>query len=177
MAETCHFIHRSGDPSLLAQSQHALRTPYASADSAEFQRPAGATRAQLPETSETHRVAEIELTDILRNQIRFALTIEPRISETVRPGVGEVRLPQNFQTYITAAQLALEELDGIAATMPPTTSVGDVLDGSTRLPDLPPDQRVRVVAEVLLDPELADRTRGDSRWISEAVDHFPQLNT
>lgn len=176
VAETCHFIHRSGDPSLLSQSQHALRTPYASADSTEFQRPAAARRAQLPGTSETHRVAEVELTNMLRTQIRFASTIEPRISETVRPGAGEVRLPQNFQTYVTAAQLALEELDGIAATMSPSGSIGDLLDGSTRLPDLPPDQRVRVVAEVLLDPELADRTRGDSSWISEAVDHFPQLD-
>ena len=175
VADTCHFIHRSSNPSLLSQSQHALRTPYTSDNTTEFRRPTPAARTEVPGTSETHRIAEIELGEAVRAQIRLGATIEPRILQTVRPDVDHQTLPQNFQMHVTPAHLALEELDGIAANTSPTMSVGDLLDASTRLPNLPSEQRVRVVAEVLLDPELSDRQRGDSPLISEAVEHFPQL--
>lgn len=173
--DTCHFIHRSSGPSLLSRSQHALRTPYASASSKEFRRPAPTAREDEAGAPETHELAVVELTDTLRSQIRFASTIEPRVLQTIRPDLDEVRLPQNFQTHITPAQLALEELDDLAATSSPDTPIGTVLEMATRLRVLSPDQRARVVAEVLLDPELAHRMRGDSRWISEAVEYFPQL--
>jgi hypothetical protein len=176
VAETCHFIHRSTDVSLLSQSQQALRTPYPSDNTIEFRRPVAAERPEVSGTAETHRIAEVELTEALRAQVRFASTIEPRILETVRPDLDDLHLPQNFQTHVTPGQLALEELDAIAANAPPTTTVGDLLDLSRRLPHLPSEQRVRVVAEVLLDPELANRERGDSDWIDEAFRHFPQLD-
>lgn len=49
VADTCHFIHRSSNPSLLSQSQHALRTPYTSDNTTEFRRPTPAARTEVPE--------------------------------------------------------------------------------------------------------------------------------
>jgi hypothetical protein len=183
VADTCHFIHRSNQPSLLSRSQRALRTRYPSSNPllSRPTRPSTVSRSHSGlahsglVSPDTHSVAEVSLSHAIIEQVRLASTIEPRIKATVDPSDPSRPLPQNFQTHTTPAQVALAQIDAAIESMSPETPLAELLSVSSALTELSPEVRALVVAEVLLDPLLAGRARGASQTIDEAIAFFPQL--
>ncbi|MDW3177667.1 MAG: glycosyltransferase family A protein [Acidimicrobiia bacterium] len=174
--ETCHFIHRSLEPSLLHQSQDALRTPYPrNPSAAHIARPP--EQPALARTAGTHETAPLTVDSEIRHQIRLAATISPEIIDTFDPRASTVLLPQNRQTHVTERHLALDSFESIRRRSTPDSSVGELLELCEPVAALGPTDRTAVVAEVILDPELDTRERGTSPLIDEAVARYPQLDT
>ncbi len=176
--ETCHFIYRSANRSLLSQSQDALRTRYPSdAHQNYVTRPAIDVASALPHDAleETHVLAEVALDETMVEQVRRASAIDPRVLETVKAQPRGAAIPQNFQTHRSRAHRALDDLEVLRQNSSDETPIAHLLESSTRLASLPAKQRSTVVAEVLLDPELEDRPWGESPLISEALEVYPQL--
>ena len=179
VADSCHFIYRSEDPSLLSRSQQALRTRYpADPQQSYIKRPANHPSEQTTPASqrETHIIAEVEFTQSVVEQVRRAATIEPQILHTVRAEPRGPALPQNFQTHRSAAHDALDEIEALRASISTDTPIAQLFASSKKLLALPASAQVNVVAEVLLDSELATRSWGDSPFIDAAVDQHPQLD-
>lgn len=181
--DTCHFIRRSGDRTLLGQSQHALRSRYRTPDLIRHLRadelPGATTElssltATDPDLPPTHRRAEVRLSEPILESIRLASTVEPMIAETVT-GRGTPRyLPQNFNTHVTAEQIALESID-LAALSTDFVSAAELCETSPQLAALPAADRARVIADVVLDPEYQNKPRGNSAQMNETLGYYPQL--
>ena len=181
--DTCHFIKREGTSTLLGQSQQALRSPYPTPDLIRHLRPdelPGATTelSTLTTTDEhlppTYRHAEVALSETMLEAIRIAITIEPRIAETITSQGTPRYLPQNFNTHVTAAQRALESIDLAAATTTFATAA-ELCSASDLLVELSPSERARVVADVVLDPAYQNKPRGDSPQLDETFGFYRQL--
>ena len=183
VADTCHFIRRQGQRTLLGQSQQSLRSPYPTPDLIRHLPPdelPGATTAlsTLTATSDdlpnTHRRAEVQLSRSQLDAVRFAITIEPAIAETITAEGNPRYLPQNFNTHVTPAQRALESIDRAAATTTFSTAA-ELCSTSELLGALAPAERARVIADVLLDPAYQSKPRGESAQLDETFGFFPQL--
>ena len=173
--DTCHFIHRSEKPSLLSSSQHALRTRYPAAPGVTYHlRPVEQITAESDNPA-THEVTPLDLSQELRQQVRSASTIEPRVLATVDPASADSVLPQNFQRHVTPLHAALHELSLTQHATADEATIAELLHTSSRVHQLESSDRTFVVAEVLLDPELSTRSWGESPLISEAIDRYPQL--
>lgn len=174
--DTCHFIRRTNDGSLLADSQQALRTRYphlAPSPERNLQlRDLPQRENQAEVSTSTHRDARVELTPEILEQVRLAATIEPAVSHTLSADGTPRSLPQNFNTHDTAAQSALEELWVLRGG---GGTVGEICDRSTLLVGLPSADRIAVVAEFLLAERALGRATGESALIAEAADVYSQL--
>ena len=168
---TCHFIKRTNRGSLLSESQQALRTRYPHAPTARR-----GSDDDLTQTVDdgTHRVAPIELSADIFEQIRLATTVEPAVADTLSAAGTPKALPQNFNTHRTAAQFALEELWRLRTV---DSTVGEILDRATHLANLDAADRVVVVAEFLLDEVALGRPVGNSLSITEATAALSQLSS
>lgn len=175
--ESCHFIHRWDQPSLLARSQQALRTRYPIREGVSHRRRPTQRKPGTDQrvSSATHVVSEHQLSEPLLEQIRLASTIETSVLETLNASGHPLSLPQNFQTHRTPSHVALDQIEAAIFSMPPDASIGAILASVAELSELGKAERRRVVAEVLLDPELAERARGSSSLFAEAIEHYPQL--
>lgn len=175
--DTCHFIHRSTQPSLLGRSQRALRTRYPAVEEVSHERRPVPTEADPNRevSSATHVTSEVRSSQAVLEQIQLASMIEPRVLETLDASGRPASLPQNWQTHTTPSQVALELVEIAASQMTSHATVAEILGSVRQLAELDVADRCRVVAEVLLDPEMNDRARGNSELITEAIDYFPQL--
>ena len=189
---TCHFIKRTNsdagpdsEASLLAQSQHSLRTRYPTVSSpersADHSLPTSSSAGNDTNVDEgTHLVAPIELPPEIFRQIRIAASIEPAVAKTLSSTGPPSSLPQNFNTHNTAGQRALEEL-WLLRTKVETSeetaqvTIGELCDRSTLLWSLESTERAKVVAEFLLTERQLGRAAGDSTLIAEATAVYSQL--
>ena len=181
--DTCHFIRR-GSGTLLGQSQAALRSFYKTPESIARldpdRLPGATTEIQElsptdPDLPATHRHAPVDLSPKLREAVRLATVTEPAIAETLGPDDTSQSLPQNFNTHVTSAQRALESIY-LEARVRPYATTGELCEtASDLLAQLSPNDRARVVADVIIDPSQQDIPRGTSELIAEAIHHYPQL--
>jgi hypothetical protein len=179
VADTCHFIHRTDAPSLLGQSQKALRTRYPLTSAADL--PMVDSEPLWPEVSSvppdldgTHVLAKVVLSDGILEQVRIAATITPSTAETVSPAGYPRELLQNFNTHVTNAQLALEQVSEELSSAP-DEPLAVVLDRCELLVGLAESDRARVIAEVLLDEPPSGREIGRSELIDATIGIYPQL--
>lgn len=182
---TCHFIRRTNSESLLGRSQAALRSRYPVDDLvahvADKKLPGMVTKPSTLTPTETgvpatHQLTKANLDDAVLGQIRTAATIEPAVTDTMHWSGPSRKLPQNFNTHVTSAQLVVEDLLLAQATTTYAT-VTDLCDAVPSLEALDSSDRARVVADLLLDPSTALIARGDGAMIHEALRAYPQLRT
>ena len=181
---TCHFIRRGGDGTLLRQSQAALRTFYRSPelihrlDLNELPGAATEVSALTPTDTDlppTHRHSPVELSPALLESVQLALAIEPTIAQTINAEGQPQVLPQNFNTHVTKAQQALE-LIYLNSQVRSFGTTGELCESAeSLLAELSHAERARVVADVILDPSQEIIPRGTSELIGEAMHHYPQL--
>ncbi len=179
VADTCHFIHRTDAPSLLGQSQNALRTRYPLTSTSDL--PMVDSEPLWPEVSSvvpnldsTHVLATVGLSDRVLEQVRLAATIAPSAAETVSPSGYPRELLQNFNTHVTNAQLALEQASDVLRS-DSDASLAAVLDRCQLLLGLDQHDRARVIAEIMLNEMPSARERGRSELIEATIDIYPQL--
>ena len=174
VADSCHFIKRTGSPSLLSQSQTALRTPYPTADGRrrdERERSVPFEEDRVADAG-THVAAPLDLSEIIFQQIKLASTIEPSVTRTVRGPRDPAALPQNFNTHNTPEQYALEELWSLRTT---DRSVAAILDDARSLPGLDERARSLVIAEFTVREVALGRTLGSSGLLEETCATYPQV--
>lgn len=181
VADTCHFIQRTDAPSLLGQSQSALRTRYPLRSTFDMSmvdsEPLWPEVSSVPpDLDSTHILSTVDLSDRIFEQVRLAATIAPSAAETVSPGGYPRELLQNFNTHVTNAQLALEQVseelssDGDA-------SLAAVLDRCQLLLGLDEPDRAKVIAEIMLDEIPSARDVGRSELIDATIAIYPQLRS
>ena len=177
---TCHFIRRTNDDSLLRRSRAALRSrpPRDGAPgwrSTQAARPS--TSAAVTPDDHTHTDQPVELDDHVVEQIRLAATIEPQIERTIR-GDGQPRiLPQNRQTHVLAAHVALDELETIATTDRALSHTSaDIIAAAEVVHTLSSEDRARVIAEFVVEERRLGRPEGSSTVLDEAYDLYPQIS-
>lgn len=174
VVDGCHFIKRSASPSLLSQSQAALRTPYPTADGRlrdAWERSVSFEADRVADTG-THVVAPLDLSEDVLQQIKLVSTIEPSVARTVRGPRDPAALPQNFNTHDTPEQYALEELWTLRAA---DRSVAAILEDSRYLPGLDEKARSLVVAEFTIREVASGRTLGSSALLEETCATYPQV--
>ena len=178
--DTCHFIRRGRDGSLLSSSQHALRTPFprSSATHVPEAQMRGATiavsepDAEDPRVPATHRHAQLQTSDELFRQIRITSTIEPEIRKTVPS--SSAYLPQNFNAHVTAEQRALEELD-LAVGSSGAPSLSSALASASLFQDLSPRSQALIVTEGIRLCQRLGRQIGTDDELLKAKEYFPQI--
>jgi hypothetical protein len=170
VTNTCHFIRRVDGASLLGRSQQALRTRYPQTTLSSLRTSTTATPTEVPDAG-THVDAAVDVGHDILRQITLASTIAPEVEDTLSSTGHPTFLPQNFNTHVTAGQLALEEL--WRSSDHPTTAA--TLDASRWLDRLDPDERAKVVAEFVLDELSSGRALGESALLAEVTAIYPQL--
>lgn len=181
--DTCHFIRRVNDDSLLSRSQNALRALYPSDDPSALENRAprpvvtelSVLTTQDPDLPPTHQLAPHALSSVVLEQVRLATTIEPAIAKTMtHTGHPEV-IPQNFNSHVTPAHRALESIDMIL-DQNPALPTAEALDASDELANLGSADQRAIVAEVLRVTRRTERSEGTSMLIEETLETYPQLN-
>jgi len=175
VTDTCHFIRRLHNRSLLGSSQSALRSPYPGV-SAPLSVPPGVsdlttTDDDLPAT---HQRAPHGLSPTLLEQVGFAATIDPTIEGTLSASGQPLELAQNFNTHVTGAQQALEAIE-LALDALPGATVDDLVDSSELLGQLGRAEQLRVIAEIVRGPDSSSRVAGTSPLVDATLAAFPQL--
>jgi hypothetical protein len=129
-----------------------------------------------PDLDNTHVMAKVVLSDGILEQVRIAATIAPSTAETVSPAGYPRELLQNFNTHVTNAQLALEQVSEELSSAP-DEPLAVVLDRCELLLGLAQPDRARVIAEVLLDGTPSGREIGRSQLIDATIGRYPQLRS
>lgn len=179
IADTCHFIRRSDDHSLLGQSHGALRTPYPRDGRPTTATPPDEISALSPvdpDLPATHAMAPHDLSPEILEQIRLVATIEPEVEKTLSHSGHPRVIAQNRNDHVTATQRALESI-GQLAHSEPELSPRELVDRCPEFAALSRTERDRAVAELLLayTAEHGSLPSDTSGCIGDALMAYPQL--